>query len=303
MIPEFPEFKKLEFSDKAEVEQFTKDFPPYSDFNFVSMWSWDVRGDMRLSNLNGNLVVKFSHYLTEDTFLSFIGKNKITETAKMLIGASKNTLELPAEIKLVPEFMIEDLRQNDFTIVEEPGQFDYIYDLKVLSEFAGGHFASKRTAMNKLLRNCPTITAKIIDISDEIHKFSIKKVNLAWLRHKTKKDPYDEVKNELIAIDRFLTAPNQDSMITVGVYVDDVMVGYHVAERVQDDFAICHYVKADFSHVGIYDYLMRETARTLLSMGIKYLNFEQDLGLLGLKISKERFSTGIFLKKYKLVII
>ena len=47
MLPEFPQFKKLELSDKEEVEKFTSKFPPYSDFNFVSMWSWDIKGEMR----------------------------------------------------------------------------------------------------------------------------------------------------------------------------------------------------------------------------------------------------------------
>lgn len=64
MISEFPQFKKLELADKKDIEKFTSKFPPYSDFNFVSMWSWDIRGEMRVSQLNGNLVVRFTDYLT-----------------------------------------------------------------------------------------------------------------------------------------------------------------------------------------------------------------------------------------------
>ncbi len=302
MIPQFPEFKKIEPSDKTEVEKFTNKFPPYSDFNFISMWSWDVRGDMRISVLNENLVVRFSHYLTEDSFLSFIGENNIAETAKVLMSKSSDALNFPPELKLIPEFMIEGLSDKGFLISEEPGQFDYIYDLEVLAAFAGSHFASKRNAMNKLARNCPTIRTEILDIRDDMTKFCIKKVNIAWMRYKAKKDPYDEVRNELIAIDRFLSGPFSENIITIGVFVNDTIIGYHVAEKVEDGNAICHYVKADFSHVGIYDYLMRETAKILLAHGVKFLNFEQDLGLEGLKLSKERFSTGLFLKKYKLVL-
>ena len=64
MIPQFPEFKSLELSDKKDIESFTKRFPPYSDFNFVSMWSWDIKEEIRISQLNGNLVVRFTDYLT-----------------------------------------------------------------------------------------------------------------------------------------------------------------------------------------------------------------------------------------------
>lgn len=73
MIPEFPQFKVLELSDKGDIEVFTKKFPPYSDFNFVSMWSWDIKGDMRISQLNDNLVVRFTDYLTGNPFFSFFG--------------------------------------------------------------------------------------------------------------------------------------------------------------------------------------------------------------------------------------
>ena len=44
MIPEFPEFKKLELSNKEEIEKITQKFPPYSDFNFVSMWCLGIKG-------------------------------------------------------------------------------------------------------------------------------------------------------------------------------------------------------------------------------------------------------------------
>src|SRR3989344_9175835 len=89
MIPKFPQFKNLELSDKKDVEKFTSQFPPYSDFNFVSMWSWDVKGEMRLSTLNDNLVVRFTDYLTGKPFYSFLGNNKVNETAQTLINLSK----------------------------------------------------------------------------------------------------------------------------------------------------------------------------------------------------------------------
>lgn len=57
MIPEFPEFKKLELSDEEKIEKITKKFPPYSDFNFVSMWSWNIYNTVTISQLKKNLVV------------------------------------------------------------------------------------------------------------------------------------------------------------------------------------------------------------------------------------------------------
>ena len=74
MIPGFPEFKKLELSNKEEIENFTSKFPPYSDFNFISMWCWDIKGETRISKFNNNLVVRFTDYLKGNPFFSFFGR-------------------------------------------------------------------------------------------------------------------------------------------------------------------------------------------------------------------------------------
>ena len=100
MIPEFPQFKKLELSDKKDVEKFTSLFAPYSDFNFASLWSWNIKDEMRLSVLNGNLVVHFTNYLTEELFYSFLGDKKINETAETTISVSAGI------VKLKPRFVI-----------------------------------------------------------------------------------------------------------------------------------------------------------------------------------------------------
>ena len=89
MIPEFPQFKNLELTDKKEVEKITGKYPPYSDFNFVSMWSWDIKGEMRLSILNGNLVVRFTDYITGNPFYSFLGNNEVNDTVEKLLELSK----------------------------------------------------------------------------------------------------------------------------------------------------------------------------------------------------------------------
>src|SRR3989338_5939738 len=108
MIPKFPKFKKLELSDKKDIEKFTSKFPPYSDFNFVSMWSWDIKGEMRISILNENLVVRFTDYITGEPFFSFLGNNKVNETAEALIDLSKKE-GLKPMLKLVPELVVQQL--------------------------------------------------------------------------------------------------------------------------------------------------------------------------------------------------
>src|SRR5688572_28215219 len=122
MIPEFPHFKKLELKDKEDVEKFTSKFSPYSDFNFVSMWSWDIRGKMGLSMLYGNLVVRFTDYLTGEPFYSFLGNHKANETAAELMNLSQKE-GLPLKLQLIPEESVQKINQEKFYIIENRNHF------------------------------------------------------------------------------------------------------------------------------------------------------------------------------------
>ena len=132
MLPEFPEFKKLELSDKKDIEKFTSKFPPYSDFNFVSMWSWDTKGEIRISVLNNNLVVRFTDYVTNKPYILFIGENKIPETAHKLIIFSKENYQEDS-LRLIPEEVANILSKLEFQILPDLDSHDYIYSTEDLS--------------------------------------------------------------------------------------------------------------------------------------------------------------------------
>ncbi|MFB5615496.1 MAG: hypothetical protein ACE5RI_10495, partial [Candidatus Nitrosomaritimum yanchengensis] len=131
MKPDFPEFKKLEISDKETIDNFTKNFEPYSDFNFVSMFTWDINNDMEFSFINNNLVVKFKDYNSDNYFYSFLGDNKCVETSIKLLQYtkefnSKNTL------KLIPEVVVNNILRSEnikIDIKEDRGDWDYVIDL------------------------------------------------------------------------------------------------------------------------------------------------------------------------------
>ena len=83
-LANFPNFKLLELTDCEAVLSITSKLPPYSDFNFVSIWSWNLYDKIMISQLNGNLVVKFTDYITGESFYSFIGNTEVEKTTKEL---------------------------------------------------------------------------------------------------------------------------------------------------------------------------------------------------------------------------
>lgn len=294
MIPEFPQFKKLELTDKNDIEGFTSKFPPYSDFNFASMWSWDIKEEMRFSSLNGNLVVRFTDYLSGKNFLSFIGENKISETASELILFSQKNYQI-SFLRLIPEETTNILPTSMFTIEPDRDSYDYIYSISDLANMSSWSKNSSGRRIRKFLKSNHNYILKNLSI-EEISKDEYREMFKKWAQNKNISNHFEL--NEYKAFERFLQINNKNIKFT-SLYVNNILVGFTAYEILSNDFAISHFAKADIGYINeISDVLNWEEAKLLNKKGIKYFNWEQDLGLPGLRYSKEKYKHTFFLKKF-----
>jgi hypothetical protein len=299
MIPEFPNFKNIELSDRQEVEKITSKYPPYSDFNFSSMWSWDTEEKMKLSLLNNNLVVKFTDYITSEIFYSFLGNNNSSDTAEKILNLAQ-TENLKPLLKLVPEDSIKNIDLKRFKIEESRDHFDYILDNKRLIDYnvseLRGHASFKRRFLEM---HSNSLDSKILNLADEEQHKNLLSLNEIWVKNKIleKKDVFPELEHK--AIKRMLIlSKNETNFNLIALFHQNKMIAFAVDELLKNDFSIRHFMKADNSFKGIYSYLLSESSRVLIEAGKKYTNIEQDLGLKNLRQAKKSFDPVNFLKKY-----
>ncbi|MCM2339363.1 MAG: phosphatidylglycerol lysyltransferase domain-containing protein [Burkholderiales bacterium] len=294
MIPKFPEFKHLELNDKDEVIKFTKKFPPYSDFNFVSMWSWDIHNKMMISELNGNLVVLFSDYITEKHFLSFIGENKISDTALELISFSEKKYGSNF-LKLIPEEVMNVLKKEIFKLDGDRDSYDYIYSIANLSNMNNWSQNTSGKGIRRFIKSNPSYTVKQFS-GEDAPKNELKKMFKEWAENKNIDDHFEL--NEYKAFERLLEIKDPNIKFLC-LYLGDILSGFTVYEILSNDFVISHFAKANKKHNrAISDVLNWEEAKILNKKGIKYYNWEQDLGMSGLRYSKEKYKHSFFLKKF-----
>ena len=301
MIPTFPNFKKLELTDKEEVEKITSKFPPYSDFNFVSMWSWNIKGEMQISQLNNNLIVRFTDYLTGEPFYSFLGDNKVNETAEKLLELSKKE-GFSDQLKLVPEDSIKGLDKKKFHILESRDHFDYIFSVSELADLRGVKFKEKRHSATKFLREYPDASFEIRELNDQTVCEHIVSVFHRWGDKKKSDKKTSDAKHEEMAISRLLQTKNNHKLIISCVFLHDVMIGFGIDEILPLHYAISHFLKTDNTHKGVSDFLNRKLSQYLLAHDIKFWNWEQDLGIEHLRRSKMSHHPVNFFKKYKVSI-
>ncbi|HEY4509171.1 MAG TPA: phosphatidylglycerol lysyltransferase domain-containing protein [Candidatus Paceibacterota bacterium] len=294
MIPQFPNFKKIEFSDKEEVENITKGFPPYSDFNFTSIWIWDINEKMMFSELNNNLVVLFYDYVTNKPYLSFIGTNMISETTSTLLDYSKKKFKVKF-LKLIPEEIAKNLPVSEFNAISDRDSHDYIYYIPNLANMEILQENSSGREIRQFMRKYPDYKAKDSSIQDA-PKQEYEELFHRWARNKKIENCFEM--NEYKAFQKMFEIKD-DRVRVVSLYVDGLLVGFNVHEILDNDFVISHFAKYDaFFHRAIYDVLNWEEAKFLNSKGLKHFNWEQDLGILGLRQSKEKYKPGFFLEKF-----
>ena len=298
MLPIFPEFKPLTLQDNKVITSITSEFLPFSDFNFVSLWAWNLDNKMNVSSLNQNLVVKFLDYDSSDPFFSFIGTNELNLTIQQLLDYSYTNLG-EQTLKLIPEVGIQNIDSEKYNISVDRDNFDYIFKLDELRQMSGKKYSKRRNTISNLLKNIDEITVESLSLN---HEISVNKM----------KDLFQKIDEEKMTLNadlnpnlpvflRLLDCVEISDFISTGIYVKGALVAVLINELISTEYAVAHLMTADTNvHAGIYAYLMMQNAEILHQAGISFLNFEQDLGLQNLRKAKTLYRPTNFLKKYQL---
>lgn len=294
-LPKFPEFKSLEISDKKQIQRFVGKFPPYSDFNFTSLYCWDIDNSAAICKLNGNLVVKFNDYITGESFLTFIGKRRVTATALALLEHSQEKKEM-SHLQLIPHHVAVKLSSKRLKISEDRDQHDYILSVSDQLNLAGSKNHSKKRRINKLINSDLDIE------SMHLHDFNnpdvLKSVAILFDKWASaKSSDIKETENESKAIHRLIKTRELDTEIFI-IKVDNRVVAFQIGELLPGDFYIGHFEKADPEIQGLFQYLRYVVAQNLTARGVRHYNIEQDLGIQSMRQSKTELRPVGFLKKY-----
>lgn len=296
MIPSFPEFKKLSLDDNDAVEQHTKNFPYYSDYNFSSLYCWDIAQERELSLLNNNLVVKFTDYETNDPFFSYLGMHQNLETTRTLLDYSES-IGLPPELRLMPEISIHDIDVEDIEIYADRANFDYVYLTSRMATLEGNQYKSKRQAANFFVRNHPECTFEVRPLGDLDAQTAIRSIAHSWKERRTIPDD-QSIDHETNAIDAIFRLSNHRDLLVGIVSVNGVPTSFTIEEVVNKIFSMGHFWKTANRTDGEYEFLASSMAQYLDEREVTYLNWEQDLGIETLRASKSSYRPSDFLKKF-----
>src|ERR1019366_4090908 len=143
-IPEYPEYARVDSGVHEDIAEYTARYPPYSEFNYVNISSWDLVDSARVSMLNGNMVICLPDYISGTEFYSFLGDNEASITATTLLNEAEQNTSV-RELRLVPEIGALSLKNSDlFNVVEDPDGHDYVLSLAEVAAKRGTKFRNMR---------------------------------------------------------------------------------------------------------------------------------------------------------------
>ena len=102
----------------------------------------------------------------------------------------------------------------------------------------------------------------------------------------------------MTAIQRLLKDSDYFELVVIGIFFCNKLVGFTISDAVDTEYAMLSFAKGNQDYFGIYQVLFKQTAMEFKKRGLKYINIEQDLGIPGLKFSKQQWNPIKYLKKY-----
>lgn len=296
-LPLYPTFKKMDLAYFHEIENLNKPYPPYNDFEFASLWTYDTDGTNTVTILDGNLVIKIQDFITGAFFYSFLGSNNVINTISTLIQRSK-VEGLGPELRLVPEISISTVPDLNtfFSVAEDLDSFDYILSIEEIAELKGKKYYDKRNLVNRFKKLYPDHRVVYLDLHQQNVQTEIMDLFLIWEKQKNRSRK--DTQTELVAIKKLFDLVDLLDLKGIGIYYENKLIGFSTYHTFDNNYAIMTFEKGDTTYEGIYAYINHVSCKHLQTLGAKYLNYEQDLGIPGLKKAKQLWRPITYHKKY-----
>jgi hypothetical protein len=296
-IPSFPQFRALAATDRSAIEAFSGRFPPYSDFGFTSLYAWDTDQSCAIAMLGDNLVLRLKDYAADGHFLTFLGQDRVIEAVRTLLDYAQRE-GLPAELRLVPEAVIQvDSRLPDhFAISEDRDNFDYIHAVEEWARFPNPWYREHRRRLARCQEQ--SLECRSLDLGSPRCQDAVLGLFDRWREQKPAL-PGEDREHERSALRRVFDLAADSRLAACGLVDGEQLVGFSIWERLPDgDYGVAHFQKADRNYRGLSSWQANELGRRLLAAGCRLINYEQDLGISGLREFKRSLRPCQMLKKY-----
>jgi hypothetical protein len=305
-FPIFPAFRKLTLDDRDEYLRYYEQVEPYSDFSFNNLWVWfNLYHDLEISQHQQNLVLRYRNILEAGKKIyTLLGKQDCQATVEAVFAFQASQSE-QQRLAMVPDCVVKDIQKTtlDHKILmqEDRANTDYILDVQATAALTGGRFAKLRRETNVFQTTYGNaVSLYKLDMQERANQQLLLDSLRRWQGNKdfAHNDP---AHNELKVLRRRFAVASKVPTECLALAVNNKLVGfalYHFPP--QKGTAIFNHLKGDYDYRFASSFMFYAAFKQVAGQGIVYGNFEQDLGIEGLRRHKEMLQPIGFLKRYEL---
>lgn len=289
-------FKKISIEDKTRYLTSYSNFPPYADYYFNNLFTW-----------LGKEESVYVAYHREALALKFVNPFKTEDSASYTLLARGNAQIIMKymhqngvkKLDMVPKTSLESFNiPNSSGLSLDRDNSDYIYDAHSIAHMLGPKSKGFLRQVNKFIkRHSDNVLIRSIDLKDRYQARNFVNQIHLWEALYTKNDLKQ---SEASALDTYILLADYLEPECLGIYIDGRLQAFSIySYPPQKGFMILSHAKSSYSHPGLFDFLVYSAlTRAIAEKNIKYLNFEQDLGIEGLRTHKLSMRPAYLLEKY-----
>lgn len=200
--------------------------------------------------------------------------------------------------------VLNNLYPEQFTVKEDRDSFDYVYDINDLADLQGRKYHKKRTHYNHFHKAFPQYRVEPLSNSNVAN---VKPMIEKWYADRLNDNPDNDYRSEIKALEKALMYYEELNLEGLMLLDNDTdfdnehILAVTFASRLSDDTFDVHFEKARWDVDGAYTVINNEFAKYIRDKypDIRFLNREEDMGLEGLRRSKERYYPHHMVEKSK----
>jgi len=300
-LPTFPNFRLFTIEDIDWYYEYylNNKLNPYVDINPANLFVWlGINNDLSICKLNEAIILRYTNVLNNNQNNVIPLSNPLSNS---VVGAVMQLLkenDLPLELVEVPSNICRELDPTLWQTEDDRNSYEYILDVNQQVKLIGSDFYKQRNYIKSFEREHAN---DLIDI--KFYNDFNEDVKEMFLHHIStmpfNSNPEAAQRNlvEPIAIRRNLELASKLQKKALIIKINDEVVSLSMVAYLDQNAAAINHLKVDYSLPNIFRYTVYQLAKTLKENGINEMNFEQDLGIPGLRTFKELMRPSRYLEK------
>jgi len=300
-LPKFPNFRPFTINDTTWFYDYymTNSLNPYVDIHPQNLFVWlNINNDLMISKLENSVVLRYTNILDDNKTNIVPLSNPLNESVVEKVLEYLDDNGFTPEIHEIPSTICINLDQNRLLIENDRDSYEYILDTTQQSSLLGSDFSRQRRRIKFFEREHfeDIIEVKYYnEIDDDLKKTFQHHIDTMSLNSNEESSKRNIV--EPTAIIRNLEYASFFHKQALVIIINNKVVSITMMSPLDNKTVAINHLKVDYSVQYIFQYTIYQLAKILKEHDFLEMNLEQDLGIDGLRIFKERLQPSRYLEK------